>query len=66
MEKLKQHLLRGNIMKLKESMKKQLNFLNKQQFDDSFKGVFGLHVYNEKDIRATRTLIKDIIDIMRD
>lgn len=64
-EKLKRHLLKGNIKKLKQSMKKQISFLNKPQFDDSFKGIFGLHVYSEKDVEATRELIKDLIMSLR-
>ncbi len=61
-EKLKQHLLKGDIKKLKQSMRKQASFLNKPQFDDSFKGIFGLHVYNEKDVQIARELIKELIE----
>lgn len=60
-EKLKKHLLKGNIQKLKQSMKKQASFLDKPQFDDSFKGIFGIHVYNEKDVQTARELIKEFI-----
>src|SRR3989344_3903342 len=55
-EKLKQHLLKGDIKKLKQSMKKQASFLDKPQFDDSFKGIFGIHRYNEKDVRTAQEL----------
>jgi len=60
-EKLKRHLLKGDIKKLKQSMKKQASFLDKPQFDDSFKGIFGLHVYDEKDVRAAKELINDLL-----
>lgn len=60
-EKLKQHLLKGNIKKLKQSMKKQEFFLNKPQFDDSFKGIFGPYSYNEKNVQMTKELIKEIL-----
>ena len=59
-ERLKQHLLKGNIKKLKESMKKQASFLNKPQFNDSFKGIFGPFSYNEKDAQAAKELINDL------
>ncbi len=58
-EKLKKHLQKGDIKKLKESMKIQLSFINKPQFDDSFKGIFGPYSYNEKDVQATKELIKE-------
>lgn len=60
-EKLKQHLQKGDIKKLKESMKKQSSFLNKPQFDDSFKGIFGPFSYNEKYLESAKELIKDIL-----
>ena len=60
-EKLRQHLLRGDAKKLKQSMRKQLSFLKKKQFDDSFKGIFGLHVYNEKDVQLTKELIGKLL-----
>src|SRR3989344_1691991 len=59
-ETLKRHLLKGDIKKLKLSMMKQASFLGKPQFDDSFKGIFGIHVYNEKDVQTTKELIKDL------
>ncbi|MBU4116644.1 MAG: nucleotidyltransferase family protein [Nanoarchaeota archaeon] len=61
-EKLKQHLLNGNIKKLKQSMKTQAFFLNKPQFDDSFKGIFGPYSYNEKDVQETKKLIKELLE----
>lgn len=60
-EKLKQYLLKGDIKKLKRSMKKQLSFLNKKQFDDSFKGIFGPFSYNEKDVISTKELINSLL-----
>ncbi len=60
-QKLKQHLLKGNIKKLKQSMKKQLSFLVKPQFDDSFKGIFGPYSYNEKDVQSAKELINNLL-----
>lgn len=60
-EALGKHLLKGDIKKLKQSMKKQLSFLEKPQFDDGFKGIFGPHVYNQKDVQTTKKLIKEIL-----
>jgi len=60
-EKLKQHLLNGDIKKLKQSMKKQSSFLNKPQFDDGFKGIFGPFSFNEKDVQEAKKLIKEFI-----
>ncbi|PIN93104.1 hypothetical protein COU61_01050 [Candidatus Pacearchaeota archaeon CG10_big_fil_rev_8_21_14_0_10_35_13] len=56
-EKLKKHLLIGNQEKLLESIKKQLAFLNKPQFDDSFKGIFGPFSLIEKNVRETKELL---------
>ncbi len=61
-EKLKKHLQKGDIKKLKQSMKTQASFLNKPQFDDSFKGIFGPYSYNEKDVQATKELIKEFLE----
>lgn len=58
---LRPHLFKGNVKKLKQSMRKQAAFLNKPQFDDSFKGIFGIHVYNEKDVQTARELINDLL-----
>ena len=41
-----------DIEKLKQSIKKQSSFLDKPQFEDSFKGIFGIHVYNEKYVQT--------------
>lgn len=60
-EKLRKHLLKGDIKKLKESIKKQADFLKKPQFDDSFKGIFGPFSFNEKDVQTTKELIKEIL-----
>ena len=60
-EKLKGHLLKGDVKKLKQSMGKQLSFLKKKQFDDSFKGVFGLHVYNERDVQIAKELVRELL-----
>ena len=60
-DKLKKHLLNGDIKKLKDSIEKQAAFLDKPQFDDSFKGIFGPFSYNEKDVQETKELIKEIL-----
>lgn len=60
-EKLKQHILKGDIKKLKHSMKKQASILFQPQFDDSFKGIFGPFSYNEEDVQATKELIADLL-----
>jgi len=60
-EKLTRHLLKGDVKKLKQSMGKQLSFLNAEQFDDSFKGIFGIHVYNERDVRIARDLVRELL-----
>lgn len=61
-EKLKRHLLKGDIKKLKQSIRKQLAFLEKKQFDDSFKGIFGIHVYSEKDVQLARKLVRELLE----
>lgn len=60
-DKLRKHLLNGDIKKLKESIEKQAAFLDKPQFNDSFKGIFGPFSYNENDVREVRELIKEIL-----
>lgn len=60
-EKLKQHLLKGNIEKLKQSMQKQVSFLSKPQFNDSFKGIFGPFSYNEKAVQDTIDIINGFL-----
>jgi hypothetical protein len=65
-EKLKQHLLKGNIKNLKQSIEKQLSFLNKPQFDDSFKGIFGPQSYKEEDIQEAKERINEILTEIKD
>src|SRR3989338_445382 len=60
-DKLRKHLLNGDIKKLKDSMNKKSSFLNKPQFDDSFKGIFGPFSFNEKDVQEAKNLIKEIL-----
>jgi hypothetical protein len=60
-KEIKEHLLKGDTNILKDSIKKQAEFLEKPQFDDSFKGIFGIHVFNEKDVEQTKQLIKDLL-----
>ena len=60
-EKLKEFLLRGNMNKLKTSIKKQALFLQKPQFDDSFKGIFGIQAYNPKEIESAKKLFSDLL-----
>jgi len=64
--KLKKFLLRGNLNNLKNSIKKQLSFLEKPQFDDSFKGIFGIHVYDEKDVEYAKKLFKELIEEIKE
>jgi hypothetical protein len=59
--KLKEFLLRGNISKVKEIIKKQLLFLEKPQFDDSFKGVFGIQAYNLKEVEFAKKLFNHLL-----
>ena len=54
-------LMPCNKEKLKQSMKKQSSFLNKPQFDDSFKGIFGPFSYSEKDVQSTKELINSLL-----
>jgi len=58
---LKKHLFKGDFEKLKKSMKKQADFLEKPQFNDSFKGIFGIHVYKREDVDTTINMIKELI-----
>lgn len=59
--KLKQFLLRGNLNNLKNSIKKQHSFLEKPQFDDSFKGIFGIQAYNQKDVEFAKKLFNELL-----
>jgi hypothetical protein len=58
--KLKEFLLRGKIDKLKASIKKQALFIEKPQFNDSFKGIFGIQAYNQKDIESSKKLFIEL------
>src|SRR3989344_5747506 len=60
-EKLKRHLLKGDNRKLKQAMEIQASFLKKRQFDDSFKGIFGIHVYSEDDVQKAREMIDGLL-----
>ena len=60
-KRLDKHIKVGNTEKLMKNMRQQENFLNKQQFDDSFKGVFGVKAYNPKDIEETKKLITSLL-----
>jgi len=60
-DKLKEVLLRGNLSNLKASIKKQSLFIEKTQFDDSFKGIFGIQAYNPKEIEAAKKLFSDLL-----
>src|SRR3990167_3801357 len=41
---------RGDIKKLKTALRKEIKFMKNPNFKDSFKGVFGFHMYKEQDI----------------
>lgn len=60
-EKLKEFLLRGNLNNLKASIKKQSLFIEKPQFDDSFKGIFGIQAYNPEEIESAKKLFIDLL-----
>src|SRR3989344_239188 len=60
-DKLRTHLLNGDTKKLRESIKKQASFLNKPQFNDSFKGIFGPFSYNEKDFQEAKELVSGLL-----
>lgn len=55
---------RGNIKKLKDALQKELRFMESPNFKDSFKGVFGFHVYNEQAlesaIKGLRAMLKKL------
>ena len=59
--KVQDHLLRGDIKILKNEIKKQEKFLQKPQFDDSFKGIFGVHIYKKEDLEKTKELAKVLL-----
>lgn len=60
-EAIKKHLNRGDIKKLKESIKNQLDFLNKPKFKDSFKGIFGPYSFNEKNLKLTKNFMENFL-----
>lgn len=60
-KRLKKHLENGSMEKLKESIKKQKVLIEKPQFSDSFKGIFGVFSYKEEQVRATKQLIDNIL-----
>ena len=62
-EKLKIHIAKGNIKLLKENAGRQKKFLEKPQFDDSFKGIFGIRSYNEENVNEAKELIQDILKL---
>ena len=59
--KLKEFLLRGNFNSLNLSIKKQTIFLDRPQFDDSFRGIFGIQAYNQKEVESARKLFNDLL-----
>ncbi len=60
-EELKKHLFNGDAEKLKVSIRKQAAFLDKPQFDDSFKGIFGIQAYQEENVEAARALMNELL-----
>lgn len=56
-EKLKKHVFKGDTRRLMESIKKQKEFLEKPQFDDGFKGIFGPLAYKQVDVEKARELL---------
>ncbi len=58
---LKMHIEKGNMQKLKESIKKQKALIEKPQFEDSFKGIFGVNSYKKDNVDATKQLIKMLL-----
>lgn len=55
---------RGDIKKLKAALQKEIKFMQGPNFKDSFKGVFGFHVYKEQDIgnavKGLRAIMKEL------
>jgi hypothetical protein len=60
-ELIKKYITKGDIEKLKDSMKNQLDFLNKPKFKDSFKGVFGPYSFNEESLESVKTFIENFL-----
>lgn len=56
---------RGDNKKLKAALQKEIKFMKSPNFKDSFKGVFGFHVYREQDIESAvkglRALLKKLV-----
>lgn len=54
----------GNIKKLKSALRKEIKFIQDPNFKDSFRGVFGFHVYREQDIedavKGLRAMLKKL------
>jgi len=63
-DNVRKHISKGNIGKLKSTIKKQQEFLNKPQFDDSFKGIFGIHMYKEEDVEKTKYLTNSLLNFL--
>lgn len=61
-EKLKVFLLRGNFNHLKEQIKKYISFLDKPQFDDSFKGIFGIQAYDKEQVESAKRLFNELLE----
>jgi hypothetical protein len=60
-DRLKKFLLRGDINTLRDIIKRQLLFLEKPQFDDSFKGIFGIQAYDKEQIETAKRLFKELL-----
>ena len=63
-KKLDKHIKVGDLGKLRKNIERQEIFLNKQQFDDSFKGVFGIKAYNPPDVEETKRLISSLLSTL--
>ena len=50
-EKVMLHIFKGDTVRLRENIKRLKIFLYKPQFDDSFKGIFGISAFNENDVK---------------
>lgn len=58
-DKLDKFLLKGDLKKLKTSIKNQISFIEKPQFEDSFKGIFGIQAYDKKQIELAKILLNN-------
>ena len=45
------YVKRGDIKRVRDLLRKELVFMESSRFKDSFKGVFGFHVYKEEDLK---------------